>query len=229
MVFFFKQKTAYEMRISDWSSDVCSSDLVAPANVAGRVERHQLDRIRQRKVRAEHGAEPTKSALRSPTTYLTQWRVADSRAESMRMRSGAEIARYDRTARSIAGHRANEWAGCASCSKLIVPPIDTTMRQKHSARGIHILGREDGTIAIQPCSSGSVNSVGSTLPNIQSPRSAWGGASPSASARIIRSSKATKVFRSNSVETSMPIAPPSRRSCSAPPSWPWRPSRGPSE
>src|SRR3546814_3372898 len=27
---FFKQKTAYEMRISDWSSDVCSSDLPAP-------------------------------------------------------------------------------------------------------------------------------------------------------------------------------------------------------
>src|SRR3546814_7287213 len=29
MFFFFKQKTAYEMRISDWSSDVCSSDLFA--------------------------------------------------------------------------------------------------------------------------------------------------------------------------------------------------------
>src|SRR3546814_17637256 len=29
--FFFKQKTAYEMRISDWSSDVCSSDLVLRA------------------------------------------------------------------------------------------------------------------------------------------------------------------------------------------------------
>src|SRR3546814_11486455 len=28
-IFFFKQKTAYEMRISDWSSDVCSSDLFA--------------------------------------------------------------------------------------------------------------------------------------------------------------------------------------------------------
>src|SRR3546814_16877816 len=27
--FFFKQKTAYEMRISDWSSDVCSSDLIS--------------------------------------------------------------------------------------------------------------------------------------------------------------------------------------------------------
>src|SRR3546814_1660951 len=29
LFFFFKQKTAYEMRISDWSSDVCSSDLVS--------------------------------------------------------------------------------------------------------------------------------------------------------------------------------------------------------
>src|SRR3546814_13489054 len=32
--FFFKQKTAYEMRISDWSSDVCSSDLIASTEVA---------------------------------------------------------------------------------------------------------------------------------------------------------------------------------------------------
>src|SRR3546814_10025323 len=30
LYFFFKQKTAYEMRISDWSSDVCSSDLLGP-------------------------------------------------------------------------------------------------------------------------------------------------------------------------------------------------------
>src|SRR3546814_1821781 len=35
--FFFKQKTAYEMRISDWSSDVCSSDLAAPLVVVGEV------------------------------------------------------------------------------------------------------------------------------------------------------------------------------------------------
>src|SRR3546814_6972243 len=34
-VFFFKQKTAYEMRISDWSSDVCSSDLPADEVVDG--------------------------------------------------------------------------------------------------------------------------------------------------------------------------------------------------
>src|SRR3546814_5435976 len=35
---FFKQKTAYEMRISDWSSDVCSSDLLSSGDGARAVE-----------------------------------------------------------------------------------------------------------------------------------------------------------------------------------------------
>src|SRR3546814_3734587 len=40
LFFFFKQKTAYEMRISDWSSDVCSSDL---RQVHGHIGRsHEL-------------------------------------------------------------------------------------------------------------------------------------------------------------------------------------------
>src|SRR3546814_4187043 len=34
VIFFFKQKTAYEMRISDWSSDVCSSDLFLQGKLA---------------------------------------------------------------------------------------------------------------------------------------------------------------------------------------------------
>src|SRR3546814_2961063 len=41
MIFFFKQNTAYEMRISDWSSDVCSSDLVAK-----QIKEGSLDRLR---------------------------------------------------------------------------------------------------------------------------------------------------------------------------------------
>src|SRR3546814_20298526 len=46
MCFFFKQKTAYELRISDWSSDVCSSDLetdlfAAHAGAAVLVQRRQ--------------------------------------------------------------------------------------------------------------------------------------------------------------------------------------------
>src|SRR3546814_9735130 len=39
--FCFKQKTAYDMRISDWSSDVCSSDLICPttlADIAGTLD-----------------------------------------------------------------------------------------------------------------------------------------------------------------------------------------------
>src|SRR3546814_7021605 len=41
--FFFKQKTAYEMRISDWSSDVCSSDLlpIGERRGGGRDERER--------------------------------------------------------------------------------------------------------------------------------------------------------------------------------------------
>src|SRR3546814_8721487 len=35
--FFFKQKTAYEMRISDWSSDVCSSDLAKVTNYGNNI------------------------------------------------------------------------------------------------------------------------------------------------------------------------------------------------
>src|SRR3546814_1137557 len=51
LLFFFKQKTAYEMRISDWSSDVCSSDLWAEQAVregaslpaAEAVKQHVVD------------------------------------------------------------------------------------------------------------------------------------------------------------------------------------------
>src|SRR3546814_12677539 len=45
--FFFKQKTAYEMRISDWSSDVCSSDLYSnnPTLQAARAELRATDEL----------------------------------------------------------------------------------------------------------------------------------------------------------------------------------------
>src|SRR3546814_1119976 len=49
LLFFFKQKTAYEMRISDWSSDVCSSDLAAERRGCGPLGRLQID------IAAAHG------------------------------------------------------------------------------------------------------------------------------------------------------------------------------
>src|SRR3546814_10488777 len=45
--FFFKQKTAYEMRISDWSSDVCSSDLIGE-----RLPRALLSLVERQRARA---------------------------------------------------------------------------------------------------------------------------------------------------------------------------------
>src|SRR3546814_19943806 len=53
-IFFFKQKTAYEMRISDWSSDVCSSDL-ARQDIADRL---QSARHRRGRPDARHGLHP---------------------------------------------------------------------------------------------------------------------------------------------------------------------------
>src|SRR3546814_7180854 len=53
--FFFKQKTAYEMRISDWSSDVCSSDLI---NIEGEI----------------HGGDATQT---SNTSHRVQLKVYD--------------------------------------------------------------------------------------------------------------------------------------------------------
>src|SRR3546814_20969971 len=48
MFFFFKQMSAYEMRISDWGSDVCSSDLVEPRPAAdhGRFLAQQVSDVR---------------------------------------------------------------------------------------------------------------------------------------------------------------------------------------
>src|SRR3546814_7491097 len=74
---FFKQKTAYEMRISDWSSDVCSSDLSGAAGGAGTVTVgrsppagfHVSARPSASVMRSTHaGAPPTRSsALSRPT------------------------------------------------------------------------------------------------------------------------------------------------------------------
>src|SRR3546814_4274382 len=66
--FFFKQKTAYEVRISDWSSDVCSSDLKARDRerdaVAVLAVLHDIERgIAFRDVTARLGLEQVEQAV----------------------------------------------------------------------------------------------------------------------------------------------------------------------
>src|SRR3546814_9812972 len=53
--FLFKQKTAYEMRISDWSSDVCSSDLVQPGDRIGLVGRNGAGKTTTMRILAGEG------------------------------------------------------------------------------------------------------------------------------------------------------------------------------
>src|SRR3546814_17834460 len=57
--FFFKQKTAYEMRISDWSSDVCSSDLHCPQSL-----RQQEKQATHRGIPPASDAHPHSAACR---------------------------------------------------------------------------------------------------------------------------------------------------------------------
>src|SRR3546814_10544612 len=52
VLFFFKQKTAYEMRISDWSSDVCSSDLAVRLPNVGRGHRRLVPAAARQQDRA---------------------------------------------------------------------------------------------------------------------------------------------------------------------------------
>src|SRR3546814_4708077 len=74
--FFFKQKTAYEMRISDWSSDVCSSDLAddRPEDRAHAPDRHRravaFGRIDVEQDRLAHRHERrAENALEQPETH----------------------------------------------------------------------------------------------------------------------------------------------------------------
>src|SRR3546814_14421297 len=86
MFFFFKQKTAYEMRISDWSSDVCSSDLLAAL--------HGQLRMAQRLLRA--GCDPDlRDALnRTPREIAVMRGFVDVAAEFAPLQSGVSMARF---------------------------------------------------------------------------------------------------------------------------------------
>src|SRR3546814_1219493 len=85
--FFFKQKTAYEMRISDWSSDVCSSDLSievaadlgdidrkAGDRLASVEEQHRALRMRdlRRPLRVEDGAEHVRDVREGDDAMLVR-------------------------------------------------------------------------------------------------------------------------------------------------------------
>src|SRR3546814_4107469 len=74
--FFFKQKTAYEMRISDWSSDVCSSDLSTSSRAA--FARHTIPM--KSKNRSRYARTPRPSSY-SRTSPCSRTRASSRRSE----------------------------------------------------------------------------------------------------------------------------------------------------
>src|SRR3546814_3472204 len=83
--FFFKQKTAYEMRISDWSSDVCSSDLFEAL-----ATRQQFSRRSTNLAAGLHLLLGQAGRVATASTSVTAQLTADGRRRSEERRVGKE-------------------------------------------------------------------------------------------------------------------------------------------
>src|SRR3546814_9007667 len=68
-IFFFKQNTAYEMRISDWSSDVCSSDLAKDKRKLGFKQARELEQLPARIEALEMRIAELTAAMNDPAFY----------------------------------------------------------------------------------------------------------------------------------------------------------------
>src|SRR3546814_5712891 len=94
--FFFKQKTAYEMRISDWSSDVCSSDLGAEsqafidAELAGNLSQFWSDRG----MHLEHFPDAVQKEFHTLAHEQNTLRVAQNSAEIGRASCRERVCQY---------------------------------------------------------------------------------------------------------------------------------------
>src|SRR3546814_5364521 len=95
--FFFKQKTAYEVRISDWSSDVCSSDLLPPIR---RQRDEVVSWVREGRTNVSKGRKINgfEWPILCAASYLRG--VADSRVERRRCRPRRQAQKYRRQRRS---------------------------------------------------------------------------------------------------------------------------------
>src|SRR3546814_8677067 len=111
--FFFKQKTAYEMRISDWSSDVCSSDIYDPR------QQPLVRAVSRRDQRVSHHPVPPDPLDRRPGKDFAKARIVQRQQirqlRSRKLRAGVER----RIARAAVGELVPRAHG-----ETIVAPID---------------------------------------------------------------------------------------------------------
>src|SRR3546814_10099728 len=107
---FFKQKTAYEMRISDWSSDVCSSDLAARGRDQHlRLEHealagHVVERVHRARIQALAALAVDHAETAAPADAPVAEVVADATVHRLR-RALAQPRADDHAARMAVGRR----------------------------------------------------------------------------------------------------------------------------
>src|SRR3546814_4423757 len=89
-VVFFKQKTAYEMRISDWSSDVCSSDLIPAVSNDPPVGCRDNVGPRQRLGLRQQLLHPVPEPIAGGKVEIQTLRNSQGRAGLIRLRSSSE-------------------------------------------------------------------------------------------------------------------------------------------
>src|SRR3546814_17074364 len=96
-VFCFKQKTAYELRISEWSSDVCSSDLVRRRRAPAGVARSRASRAPRTgtwgssPARSAHTRAPRRGRIRTPRARERKSVVEGKRVSGRVDRGGRRI------------------------------------------------------------------------------------------------------------------------------------------
>src|SRR3546814_14190107 len=124
LFFFFKQKTAYEMRISDWSSDVCSSDLAGIKRFSVR-QRELAERIREARATVEQNAGA--AAANDDLTEQLNWsiRIFDERETSMTYLCEQPVLLEQRARHrgARAAPRAGQVAGQVAVGNLQRPPL----------------------------------------------------------------------------------------------------------
>src|SRR3546814_7097256 len=108
LFFFFKQKTAYEMRISDWSSDVCSSDEIG---TLARALSDMTQALRERIDAGEHFAADVTHELKNPIASvrsaiegLGRAKGDEQRAQLLRI-ADEDVRRLDRLVSDISEAR----------------------------------------------------------------------------------------------------------------------------
>src|SRR3546814_8560761 len=115
-VFFFcKKKTAYELRISDWSSDVCSSDL---ARVDRRIASRKFAIVQEEDQRVPRfGAADQAKARHQAVSLVCEWRAPQSRPNSLASRRAPACSSR----------------GAAASPATAAPPPSTSIRPRSAA------------------------------------------------------------------------------------------------